>query len=442
MILRTPLRAILGLSAVCTVVGAAGCASPGGLQALLVDGLRAQIHERGLNPDNVDLPFALSAEMRDWVKQRASLGGDPENRLEQLLQQLINRGDVPLQYESGHTGTAREVWESGRANCLAFTHLFVGMAREVDLPVYYLRVSDLQSYEKDGDLVIASEHITAAYGPPNQRRVLDFSDRPVTAYHVVEPISDLTAVALFYSNRGAERIRDGRTGEALALLTTAVRLDPELSDGWVNFGVAQRRSGRAGEAEAAYRRALELDPGQISAYQNLAALLELQGRGAEAKDLLAVTDRGANRNPFSYLALGDLSLRQGRIDEAERFYRRALRLGPDQAETNAALGIWAIFAGRPRDRPRLAEESGEARPGAPARRRAGAPAQGAGPGELSPAHCRRTSKSATPTAVDRLSERSRGSCCGIRTSRSAWRARSSAGRPVLSRPKTRTVGGR
>ncbi len=62
-----------------------------------------------------------------------------------------------------------------------------------------------------------------------------------------------------------------------------------------------------------------------------------------------MTDRGANRNPFSYLALGDLSLRQGRLDEAERFYRRALRLGPDQAETNAALGLWAIFAGRPRD---------------------------------------------------------------------------------------------
>ena len=349
MILPTPLRAILALSAVCAALGAAGCASPGGLQALLVDGLRAHIHERGLNPDDVELPFALNAEMRDWVRERASLGGDPENRLDQLLQQLINRGDVPLKYESGHTGTAREVWESGRANCLAFTHLFVGMAREVDLPVYYLRVSDLQSYEKDGDLVIASEHITAAYGPPNQRRVLDFSDRPVTPYHVVEPISDLTAVALFYSNRGAERIRDGRTAEALALLTTAVRLDPELSDGWVNYGVAQRRSGRARDAESAYRRALELDPGQISAYQNLAALLEIQGRGAEAKELLAVTDRGANKNPYSYLALGDLSLRQGRLDEAERFYRRALRLGPQQAETNAALGLWAISAGKTRE---------------------------------------------------------------------------------------------
>lgn len=346
---RPSTYASLGILGACLAFAASGCASRGGLQSILVDGLRAQIHERGLNPDEIELPFALTAEMREWVREDAGLGGDPENRLDQLLQALINRGERPLKYESGHTATAREVWESGRANCLAFTHLFVGMAREVDLPVYYLRVSDLQSFEKDGDLVIASEHITAAYGPANQRRVLDFSDRPVTPYHVVEPISDLTATALFYSNRGAELIHEGRTPEALAQLSTAVRLDPDLSDAWVNYGVALRRSGKARDAEAAYRRALEIDAGQVSAYQNLAALLELQGRGEEAQELLAVTDRGANRNPYSYLALGDLSLRQGRLEEAERFYRRALRLGPEQAETNAAYGLWALSAGKPRE---------------------------------------------------------------------------------------------
>ncbi|MBZ0088867.1 MAG: tetratricopeptide repeat protein, partial [Thermoanaerobaculia bacterium] len=112
---------------------------------------------------------------------------------------------------------------------------------------------------------------------------------------------------------------------------------------------ALRRSSRMSEAEAAYRRALELDAGQISAYQNLAALLEMQGRAAEARDLLAVTDRGANRNPFSYLALGDLSMRQGRFEEAERFYRRALRLDPAQAEAPAALGICALSTGKTRE---------------------------------------------------------------------------------------------
>lgn len=283
-------------------------------------------------------------------------------RLERLLQALIHREGKTLVYESGHTGTAQEVWESGRANCLAFTHLYVGMAREVGLPVYYLRVGDIQSFEKDGNLVIVSEHITAAWGSATNRRVLDFSDRPVTPYHAVEPIPDLTAVALYYSNRGAERIRAGDSRGAFALLDLAVRLDPELADGWVNYGVAVRRLARAAEAEVAFRRALELDPEQVSAYQNLAALLSLTGRESEAADLLAVADRSRNRNPFSYVALGDLSFEQGRLDEAERFYRRAVRLDPEQAEPLAALGQWAVAAGKDREARSLLKRAERADP--------------------------------------------------------------------------------
>ncbi len=332
----------------CAVLVAGACTS-GGLRSSLEANLRLQIRERGLDPAAIELPYRLNAEMREWAIANAASGGSPEERLERLVQALLHREGQVLRYESGHTATAQEVWETGRANCLAFTHLYVGMAREVGLPVYYLRVGDIQSFEKDGNLVIVSEHITAAWGTASNRRVLDFSDRPVTAYHAVSPISDLTAVALYYSNRGAERIRDGDSRGAFELLETATRLDPELSDAWVNYGVAVRRLGRTAAAEAAFRRALELDPHEASAFQNLAALLKLLGRHAEAADLLAVADRSRNRNPFTYLALGDLSLAQGRLEEAGRYYRRAVRLDPQQAEPLAALGQWALAVGRERE---------------------------------------------------------------------------------------------
>ncbi|MCB9377612.1 MAG: tetratricopeptide repeat protein [Holophagales bacterium] len=349
------------LAAACALIAVGGCAT-GALRNVLESNLRIQIRERGIDPATVELPFELTPAMREWARKNAGAGGSPEVRLERLLQALIHREGKTLVYESGHTGTAQEVWESGRANCLAFTHLYVGMAREVGLPVYYLRVGDIQSFEKDGNLVIVSEHITAAWGSATNRRVLDFSDRPVTPYHAVEPIPDLTAVALYYSNRGAERIRAGDSRGAFALLDLAVRLDPELADGWVNYGVAVRRLARAAEAEVAFRRALELDPEQVSAYQNLAALLSLTGRESEAADLLAVADRSRNRNPFSYVALGDLSFEQGRLDEAERFYRRAVRLDPEQAEPLAALGQWAVAAGKDREARSLLKRAERADP--------------------------------------------------------------------------------
>jgi Flp pilus assembly protein TadD len=327
---------------------AGGCAT-GGLGEETRQRLLIQIRERGLDPDSVVLPFQPNDEMRQWVRTKIDLPGDPEVRLDHLLRELLHRGNGELSYERGYTATAEEVWRTMRANCLSFTHLYVGLAREIGLPVYYLRVSDLQNFEKDGDLVVASEHVTAAYGPPNRRRVLDFTDRPISAYRDIEVISDLTAVALYYSNLGAQRIREGRSEEALGMLTIAVRLDPDLGDGWVNLGVAERRLGRTPQAEASFRRALEANSHLISAYNNLASLLDRQGRGEEARALLDLTDRRANRNPFSYLALGDLSMREGRLPEAERFFRRAQRLDPEGAEPLAALGQVALASGRRKD---------------------------------------------------------------------------------------------
>ena len=253
----------------------------------------------------LELPLDLHASQHEVVL-RAGGRGECEAVGVHGRRALADR-EQPITYQRGVTHTARDVWATRRANCLSFTHLFVGLARELDIPVYYLRVSDLQRYEKDGDLVVASEHVTAAYGPPASRKVLDFTVRETETYRSIQPLSDLAALALFYSNQGAERIRDGSYEAALRLLDTATRLDPQLPDAWLNRGVALRRLGRPDEAEESYWRALEIDPGTTAAQQNLAALLATQGRTLQADELLALVDRRGNRNPFSYLALGDLS---------------------------------------------------------------------------------------------------------------------------------------
>jgi Flp pilus assembly protein TadD len=327
----------------------AGACATSGLAHRMEDAAREGIRARGLSLEEIIVPFEITPDMKAWIEKEVPKSSREEIQLNWLLQSVLNRSNPAFRYESGHTGTAGEVFREGRANCLGFTQMFIALARELDLPVYFLRVSDLQSFEREGDLIVASAHITAAMGPPNTRKVLDFAERPVSAYRWVEAISDLTAIALYYSNRGAEALRDGQNAEGLELLGHATRLDPELAEAWVNLGVAERRSGDSEAAEADYRKALEVDPSTITAYQNLASLLRVSGRAHEADELLSLTDRTGNRNPFSYLALGDLSLRQGRTEEAQRFYRRAIRLDPDQAESQAAMGHWALQTGRLRE---------------------------------------------------------------------------------------------
>jgi Flp pilus assembly protein TadD len=341
--LRSALGALLVLS---TFLGA--CASTG-LRSLDRSDLARLLRSRGIDPAAVVLPYELTPEMKEWVHRMVPEGAPPEDRLQLLLKALLDPNRLNLTYEAHFTGTAAEAFDRRHANCLAFTNLFVGMAREVGVPVFYLDVDDIQKFEKEGDLVVVSGHISAGYGNGRETRILDFSAAPVANYRGIRQISDQTAIALYYSNRGGELLRAGKQQEALGWLRIAVALDPELSRGWINLGVALRRNGDSSGAEAAYRKALELDPEAVSAYENLASVLRMRGRTQEADELLALTGKVGSRNPYNLLNLGDLSLAHKRLDEAHSFYKKALRLYGGNAEPYAAMGIWAKASGNNRE---------------------------------------------------------------------------------------------
>lgn len=325
-------------------LGALGCASAGG--PLGTGELQKALKAQGVDPASVVIPFEITDEMRTWARSQVPDSIPQEERLEKLLSAMVDPGRLELRYEGGHTVTAREAFESRKANCLAFTSLFVGLARELGIPAYYLDVEDVERFEKDGDLMVVSGHVSAGFSVGSGKvKILDFSPAGTPSYRRVYPVSDQRAVALYYSNRGAEALRAGSVEEALTWLHKAVEIDPEFGGSWVNLGVALRRTGDVPGAEEAYRRSLEADPQTASAYSNLAALLRSRGEDAEAERLLAIAANVDNRNPFSYVALGDLSLAQGRLEEARRFYRRAFRLKQEDAEICAALGMVALASG-------------------------------------------------------------------------------------------------
>ncbi len=339
-----PRAAVLCLVIASLLAGAAAAAKP------RLDARQRLGHElrlRGLDPHDLTLPFELTEPMRRWAHEIAPKRLTPQRKLERLVQGLLDSDQLDLEYAWGYTGTAIEVFERQQANCLAFTNLFLGMAREVGVPVHFLAVKDVASYRKADDLVVVSDHVAVGYRRGQELTVYDFAEEPRDkALEGLRKISDLTAVAMFYSNRGAEALQEGRLEESVDWLETAVELDPGLANAWVNLGVGRRRTGDATGAELAYKRALELDPRIYSAYQNLTSLLYHAGRGDEARGYEEVLRRSPTRNPYTFLALGDISLDNGRLDEARRFYRRAANLSRDDAaDSLAALGEIAAVTG-------------------------------------------------------------------------------------------------
>jgi tetratricopeptide (TPR) repeat protein len=329
-----------------------GCGSSS-LPLYSPESLEQTADERGLH--RVVVPYRVDPDVVEWAREWVGQPDSPEQALTLLADGLLSPGGAGIVYRREPTVAAMDVMEAGEANCLSFTMLYVGLARSLGLPVFFLSVEDLVDFthEEESDLVVISDHIAVGFGSSKELTVIDFAASDQTSYRRIEPIGDLRAAALFYSNRGAEELRAGKVLEAQSWLEDAVRLDPDLAPAWVNLGVTRRRGGDPLGAEQAYREALQADPQITSAYHNLAALLRMQGRDDEASAMLAATDRGSNRNPYSYLALGDMSRRFGRLDEAERFYRRAVRLDDEAAAPLASLGLVRAEAGDLRQARRL-----------------------------------------------------------------------------------------
>lgn len=307
--------------------------------------LEAEIKMQGLDPDTIEIPGRLNDEMKRWLHEKISINLTPAAVLRQVLENLIDPRGFKLIYDPSYTGTAAEVWTTRRANCLGFTHLFVGLTRELGISTYYVRWSLIERFRREGDLVLVSGHVSAGWGSAGNRQVLEFGAVDGFDGHLSRPISDRNALARHYANRSAELLRAGDIEEAVAAADLSTRLEPDLVDAWVNLGVSRRRSGDLEGAEEAYRMATGVNPDYLPAYQNLSVLMYLQGADDAAQRVLSLLDRRDNRNPFTYLTLGDSSLDRGRFAEAARFYRRAHQLDPQLAETRAARGIAALALG-------------------------------------------------------------------------------------------------
>jgi tetratricopeptide (TPR) repeat protein len=108
-------------------------------------------------------------------------------------------------------------------------------------------------------------------------------------------------------------LQAGRHAEAIAFLERATRLDPSLERAWFSLGKALAASGRGKDADAAFEKCFALSPER------------------------------------RLMALAAEHQKEGRLEEAERIYRRALRENPRNVDALRLLALIAVKADRPDD---------------------------------------------------------------------------------------------
>jgi len=114
-----------------------------------------------------------------------------------------------------------------------------------------------------------------------------------------------------HEDLGLLLVQQRRTQEAETVLREAVRLDPDLEQAHFHLGRALLENGKSEEADQAFERCFALNPEK--------------GRLAEAARLH----------------------RSGKVEDAERLYRRVLKDNPDNVTALRLLGVIAMQSGHP-----------------------------------------------------------------------------------------------
>lgn len=129
----------------------------------------------------------------------------------------------------------------------------------------------------------------------------------------------------------------GRTGEALPMLSRAAALNPDDPDVQFNLADALHREGRLRAAEDALRRAVAARPEFVAAWLGLAGVMMGLDRLDDAEDCFVralALEPGLAEAHYNY---GNLLHREGRIAEALQQYRTAIDLKPDFVRAHSNL---------------------------------------------------------------------------------------------------------
>ena len=160
-----------------------------------------------------------------------------------------------------------------------------------------------------------------------------------------------------YSNLGAVLGEAGRTEEAIAALSTAIRLQPNNTKAQVNLGTALASAGRREEAIRILSEAVRIEPDNANALNNLGTVLTDAGRLDEAITILNQAVRYRPENARAHYNLGRAYLAAGRKVEGVAALETAVRLKSDYDDARVTLASALTRGGRFREAAILLERS-------------------------------------------------------------------------------------
>lgn len=284
-----------------------------------------------------DLPntdvLAINDEMRAFVKRYIGSSSNKDSKTSNLLRAIVSPGILGLQYGEEDTGSAREAFYSRSANCVAFSNLFVALAREAGLKAHYQDVLVTPNWDLSADEIVFRRHVNVKIKVARQKeQIIDFSRNQETTLELeATRISDKQAFAQYFNNIAIEHLQARRYEQSFLYVRKALDLDSRSAFIWSNLGVILSRVAAMDQAGAALHHAIELNPSERTALANLVAMYKGQGDKERADYYAAKMERYRLQNPYFLLKKARSAYAAADFASTLKILRRAIKIKPDEA---------------------------------------------------------------------------------------------------------------
>ncbi|MEM8498856.1 MAG: transglutaminase domain-containing protein [Pseudomonadota bacterium] len=285
--------------------------------------------------------------MREFLQRHVIPYKTKTAKVSNLLRAVLSPGVLGLKYDDTQTKTAVGAFQAQRANCLAFSNLFVALAREAGLRAYYQDVLVAPEWELESGSMTLRRHVNVKIKISRQYdQVVDISRAQNNVLRLESStLSDDQAFAQYYNNRSIDYLHLRNYEQSFLYARKALMLDPKAAFVWSNLGVIFSRVEKIEHAEAALLKAVDLNSEEQAALSNLASMYRAQGDLEVAKYYDQLVKRYRAKNPYYLLLAARDAFNNSDYDTAMGMLRKALQLKQDEAllhelksRTHLALG--------------------------------------------------------------------------------------------------------
>lgn len=307
--------------------------------------------------------LAVSDEMRHFVAKHTGQQ-NPAQKLRNLVRAVMHPGVMGFQYDGSLTLTAQQAFEQRSGNCLAFTNMFIALAREAGLKAYYQEAEVVPEWNARDDVYLLAKHINVLVRLRTKDYVVDVGRGNTGQLFEIRKRPDAYAKAQYFNNLGVDALFEGDIGRAHGYFERALSVDPKSDYIWSNLGVIYSRNDQPEQAIWAYQRALEIDKGALMAMSNLSVLYDKQGYRGKADELRVRVEAYRRKNPYYLLMLSDKALADRRYGEAIKLLRKAIKKKDDEHRLHFALAKSFYLSGDYKQAQNSYERAKELAPGA------------------------------------------------------------------------------